>query len=216
MRIQYQWTEREWREAVALAARSNRGHRAGTPLPGLTVALLAILLLGGVIDLVSTIRTSHGITLRGSLVPLLLLLMAAVAAVLAVLGVRRRRRISSEHCMPLGQCEVVLQESGWGVREELPATDRETAANIVAIEATAPEELTPAKAENPAATIPAALRPWADMVETRQGNRVIVFLRRDGFDALPTRSITPEQGGHIHRLVIRKLRPSVQQTSPSV
>jgi hypothetical protein len=43
-----------------------------------------------------------------------------------------------------------------------------------------------------------------------------VFLRRDGFDALPTRSITPEQGGHIHRLVIRKLRPSVSQTSPSV
>lgn len=73
--------------------------------------------------------------------------------------------------------------------------------------------------ETPAATVPAVtsakretpLQPWNELTGSRTGERVIVLLHRGGFHAVPTRCMTPEQASHLHRMVIRKLRPSAVQ-----
>jgi len=50
------------------------------------------------------------------------------------------------------------------------------------------------------------LRPWADITESRRGNRVLVLMRIDGFDAVPTSDLTEEQAGHLQRLLTRKVK----------
>jgi hypothetical protein len=188
MRVSYRWTEQEWHEAVRLAER-RKVRRPG--LPGMTYALVGIPLLGALLDLRSTLRENSGITLAGSILPLLLLLIAfAAAALLSVAAMRRRRRSASAQTMPAGERELVMQEGGW--RCDCPVgSSREREPGI--------ETGLPALR---------ALRPWSDVVEARQGGRVIVLVLRNGFEAVPTRSLTPEQGGHMHRMVTRKLRPT--------
>ena len=54
----------------------------------------------------------------------------------------------------------------------------------------------------------APLQPWSDVLASRRGASVVVLLRNDGFDAIPTRTLTAEQAGHLKRLITRKLRPA--------
>ena len=75
----------------------------------------------------------------------------------------------------------------------------------------APAETVTADAEEPhiAITAPAnaaSLQPWSDLVEVRHGDHVIVLMHGTGFHAISTASLSPEQGGHLYRLVTRKLR----------
>jgi hypothetical protein len=53
------------------------------------------------------------------------------------------------------------------------------------------------------------LREWSEMVAVRQGDRSVVLICLDGFYAIPATALTREQSEHLHRLVARKLRPSL-------
>ena len=238
MRITYEWTEREWDQAVRVAARKST---RATPLPGMIYALIGIPLLGAVGDLVSLVRSSGRITLAGSIVPLLLVLFAmTAAALLAVSRLRRRRQRESMGAMPAGSREMVLQEAGWrcGARQpdvdqrtvDLPAPVSDATAEAAPV-ATIADDAFLAGREEPSeaaatteselsapafiaavttAPFPALpLRPWSDLLEARQGSGVIVLVHREGFEAVPATALTPEQAGHLHRLVTRKMRPAV-------
>ncbi len=180
MRITYAWTERDWREATAMARR--RGNRRPV-MPGFTWAVILVPLAGGSGDLISQMRGHGAVTLAGSIVPVLLILFTAVAAlVLAVTHVQRRRRDQASAHMPTGECEALLQETGWRFQEKAADGQRISTDD---------------------------LQPWNHLLEARRSERVIVLHSRDGFHAIPTCSLTPEQGGHLHRLILRKVRPPV-------
>ncbi len=179
MRVTYTWTEQEWAEASRLARQADRRAR-GRSQP-----------------LPGTIVALIGIPLVGAVVDLVLavrqsgqisfrdsmvpLLLGLFALTAAVLaGANYARRKRERPAAPQGESEAVLLEGGWRVRQVAVSDDTD-----------------------------AALRPWSELVGMRRGRRVVVLARRDGFDALPVRVLTPEQGGHLHRLVTRKLRPGV-------
>ena len=175
MRITYEWTTREWDQAVELAMR--KAARRGR-LPGMVYALVGIPLLGAVGDLISLVRAPGKISLAGSIVPLLLMIFAVTAAVL--IGVSRRRRLRRRDgvsAMPHGVQEMVLRESGW----RFGAVEPQTVAT-------------------------ASLRAYTEVVEARQADGVIVLVHHAGFEAVPARALTPEQAGHLHRMVMRKMR----------
>ncbi|SEC03733.1 hypothetical protein [Terriglobus roseus] len=183
MRITYQWTEREWDQAVCVATRKAT---RGTALPGMVYPLIVIPLCGAVGDLISLLRPPGRANLAGSILPLLLLLSAITAGILiSVSRLRRRRQRNGASPMPDGVREMVLQESGWRFHAFGPHAD--------------PSTLEP---------LPQRLRPWTELLDARQGSGVIVLLHRDGFEAVPAKSLTPEQAGHLHRLVMRKLKPA--------
>jgi len=188
LRITYEWTEREWDEAVGVATRKPA---RGAPLPSMIYALVGIPLLGAAGDLISLVRASGRVSLAGSLLPLLLVLFALTAAALIVARRRRRRQRDGVCPMPRGTREMVLQEAGWRFTRLQP-------------QALLPSEASAGLA--PSSGAPLALRSWSDVVEARQGNGVVVLVHLDGFDAVPGRSLTPEQAGHLHRLVMRKMR----------
>ncbi len=175
MRVQYQWTQRDWNEAVALANR--REGKRETALPGLTWVVIVIPLIGAAGDLAENLQSTRQFSPADAVMPLLLVTLAVVAAAMFAAARRQRtRRLRQNATIPAGEQEAILQEAGWCFHN-------------------------PAEAAT-------ALRPWSDVRETRRGNRVLVLMLRDGFEALPLGGLTPEQNGHMHRLVTRKLRPS--------
>lgn len=80
--------------------------------------------------------------------------------------------------MPHGVREMVLREAGWRF----------------------------SAVESQAVATP-SLRPWTEIVEARQADGVIVLMHQAGFEAVPARWLTPEQAGHLHRMVMRKMKP---------
>jgi hypothetical protein len=196
MRVTYIWTEQEWREAVALSG--SRAARRPT-LPGLTWALVVLPLIGGAGELLINLRHAQKITVAGTIIPILLILLAVAVALGLLLAtvVRRRKTATIRAGIPFGQWEAVLQESGWrftghppGEEEAATATKPEPVANLLP------------------AQIKQSLKPWSEFTDVRHGDRVMVLIHDGGFEALPTSSLTPEQGSHLYRLVTRKLRPS--------
>ncbi len=54
---------------------------------------------------------------------------------------------------------------------------------------------------------PGPLRPWAELRERRTGRSSLVLIGNTGsFAAVPLRALSESQGGHMHRLLVRKLR----------
>ncbi len=54
---------------------------------------------------------------------------------------------------------------------------------------------------------PGPLRPWAELRERRTGKSSLVLIGTTGsFAAVPLRALSDSQGGHMHRLLVRKLR----------
>lgn len=94
----------------------------------------------------------------------------------------RNRRLRETPPMPTQEQELLLQEEGWASASagELP---------------------------------PAPMRSWKELEEQRTGRRTLILVGPgDGpdrrFAAVPLRVLSTAQGGHLHRLVTRKLRPS--------
>jgi hypothetical protein len=110
MRVTYTWTEREWREAVALAS----GRQSRPMLPGFTSALVVLPLIGGAAELIIHIRTQQ-FTASGTILPLMLTMLTVMAALMAFVSYRsrRRKRQAIQGTMPTGSWEATLQEAGW-------------------------------------------------------------------------------------------------------
>lgn len=262
MRVTYNWTQPEWSEAVTLAT-ARRTRASG--VSGMVYALVGIPIVGAALDALRALGTTQQLTLRGSVVPLLLLaLFACLTAALLLSRWRRRQRMATQTPMPQGQWEAVLQEAGWCIQakavppltesaepaadaltETLPAADVATAippaaeamaepgladpeasnepatADAPVEENKAPtsmeavetatgidESLVGNEAELPPPPVSKGLQPWSLLTEQRAGERVIVLLHGHGFVAVPIRCMSPDQASHLHRMVVRKLRPA--------
>lgn len=209
MRISYQWTMQEWREALALA--TARSSSRGTPLPGHIWPLIAIPAFGALYELKSALGASRISPVRGSLLPLVMLLMA-VATTLMLVSRFRRRTTKVKQTMPAGEWEAAIGEAGWQIAEIGPSSTRgargpSRSRGDVGNSGPSPGTSQQSSSER------AVLHPWSELVEARRNGGAIVLVRRDGFDALPARKLTPEQHGLIHRLVNRKLRPQPQRVA---
>jgi|GEM_PF-3271170 len=195
MRVVYQWTQKEWDEAMRLATERRR-RRDG--IPGTTYAVILVPLVGAFVSGLLNLRHEGALSSAGMVIQLLLGL-AVLCSILWIAGVvwKRQRRKAAAAPMPMGKCEAILQENGWCFRvaEHENATD----------DATSDIHLN-ARAES-------SLSPWTNLTGTRRGNRVVVFLHEDGFSALPIRCLTDDQAGHMQRLVTRKLRPQTGRAS---
>lgn len=188
MRVVYQWTQAEWDEAMRLATERQR-RRSG--IPGTTFAVILVPLVGASLSGLVSLQREGALTGAGIELPLLLGL-AALCAILWIGGVawKRQRRRATATPVPVGECEAILQESGWCFR----TADCEEATDSMAagIHLNAQAEY--------------SLSPWTGLTGTRRGNRVVVFLHEGGFSALPIRCLTEDQAGHLQRLITRKLR----------
>ena len=114
----------------------------------------------------------------------------------------REKAVAVTEAMPVEKAAVTTETSALGV-ELVPAAAGsawETEPPTEAAAATVPAD-PPPRRETP-------LQPWKELTGSRTGERVIVLLHRGGFHAVPIRCMTPEQASHLHRMVIRKLRPS--------
>lgn len=185
MRIRYTWRPEEWREALLLAS---QGPRRGTKSMVATksmvpYAMIGIMALGAVGEIANAVRSSAQIDFAGSLAPMLLL-GAGIACIVLLFGqmAGRNRRLRETPPMPTQEQELLLQEEGWASASagELPA---------------------------------APMRSWKELEEQRTGRRTLILVGPgDGpdrrFAAVPLRVLSTAQGGHLHRLVTRKLRPS--------
>lgn len=181
MRAVYQWTQKEWDEAMRLATERRR-RRGG--IPGTTYAVILVPLVGASVSGLLNLRHEGALSSAGAVIQLLLVL-AGLCFILWVAGAvwKRQRRKAAAVPMPTGECEAILQESGWCFR----SADREDATKDTQTES--------------------LLSPWTNLTGTRRGNRVVVFLHDGGFSALPIRCLTDDQAGHMQRLITRKLRP---------
>ncbi|MEZ2347775.1 hypothetical protein [Terriglobus sp. RCC_193] len=195
MRVVYQWTQAEWNEAMRLATERQRG-RGG--IPGTTYAVILVPLVGAALSGLLNLRHKGAWTGAGIVVQLLLGL-AALCAILWIVGMiwKRQRRRATATPLPTGECEALLQESGWCFRAPSHEDAVTEAASGIHLNAQAEYSLSP----------------WTSLTGTRRGNRAIVFLHEGGFSALPIRCLTEDQAGHMQRLITRKLRP--QTTRPS-
>lgn len=109
MRLQYEWRQKEWQEAVRLVSRRPG---AAPALPGITLATIALPLLGGVSELVAAPAMRQHLQAGGSLAPVLLAIFVGVLALRFVRG-----RISAKRLRPVPEleCHAVLSEAGWRV-----------------------------------------------------------------------------------------------------
>ncbi len=144
--------------------------------PVMTYGVVAMMALGAMGELVNAVRSSVQADYSGSLVPMLLFAAAVVAAMqLYARAVNRRKSLGTPASMPAGQQQLVLAEGGW--------------------------RATPADGGGEA-----EVRPWKDLQEQRTGRRSMILLGQGNtFAALPLRVLSASQGGHLHRLLIRKL-----------
>lgn len=187
MRVVYQWTQKEWDEAMRLATERQR-RRGG--IPGTTYAVILVPLVGASISGLLNLRHEGALSSAGTVIQLLLAL-AVFCAILWVVGMvwKRQRRKAAAAPMPTGECEAILQENGWCFR----SADQENATNDTQKES--------------------SLSPWTSLTGTKRGNRVVVFLHDGGFSALPIRCLTDDQAGHMQRLITRKLRPQAARAA---
>jgi hypothetical protein len=177
MRVRFRWTQPEWTEAVSLANRRKVTHKSS--ISDLTWVLIAIPLAGAGFELLKSLRSRESAP-ADVLLPLLLLILAVVVAgILIAARHQRLYRMLQHAAMPSTECEAVLQEAGWSIRETLTAPMAES-----------------------------RLRAWSDLREARRGQHVLVLLETDTFEALPLNGLTPDQDGHLQRLLSRKLRPA--------
>ncbi|MEG9431158.1 hypothetical protein [Terriglobus sp. ADX1] len=193
MRIVYHWTQREWDEAVRLA--TERQRRSGG-IPGTTFAVILIPLVGASLSGLLSLRREGALVGTGIVIPLLLGLVG-LCVILWIAGMawKRQRRKATAAPIPTGECEAILQESGWCFR----VPQHEDATSGINLNAQAEPSLSP----------------WTSLTETRRGNRVVVFLYEGGFSALPIRCLTDDQAGHMQRLITRKLRPQTGRAASS-
>lgn len=192
MRIRYTWTQQEWTAAVRLAER----RAVRTSIPPLTYALILVPLLGGLGQTVVQAIQSHTFKMAGTVLPALLATTLSAAALLILAGVLQRRSARRKNrvaTMPQGEYEAVLREAGWRVTQINPGPPRSP------LDETLPDDQAPT---------PQPLQAWTDFYATRQDEWAFVLLRTGGFLAMPTRVLTPDQGGHLHRMIARKLRPT--------
>ena len=152
--------------------------RRGTSIP-LPYVIVGIMSLGAVGDVVHAIRESGGMRFSGSLAPVLLLAAGVTLGLLLLTrAAARRRHLDAMPAMPQAEQERGVGEDGW----QSSAADEATRG-------------TP------------ALRSWSDLAEQRTGKRTLVLVGGTGsFAAVPLRALSDAQGGHLHRLVVRKLR----------
>lgn len=189
MRVVYQWTQKEWDEAMRLATERQR-RRGG--IPGTTFAVILVPLVGASLSGLVSLRREGALNGTGIEIPLLLGL-AGLCGILWIAAIiwKRQRRKAAAAPIPTGECEAILQENGWCFR--VPECEADTDDTPSGIHLNAQAE--------------PSLSPWTNLTGTRRGNRVVVFLHEGGFSALPIRCLTDDQAGRMQRLITRKLRP---------
>ena len=178
MKIRYTWQPEEWREAMLLATARPR-RRKTLPFPYLIVGIMS---LGAVGDLVHVLRSTEPLRFTGSLAPVILLTAAVTSALLMLArAAERNKRVKRSPEMPVAEQELIVGEDGW------------TTAPLNRSEANSAEALS-------------RLRSWNDLREQRTGRRTLVLVGAPGsFAAVPLRALSETQGGHLHRLLVRKL-----------
>lgn len=192
MRVVYQWTQAEWDEAMRLATERQR-RRGG--ISGTTYAVILVPLVGASLSGLLSLQREGALTGAGSEIPLLLGL-AILCATIWIAGMiwKRQHRKATATPIPVSECEAILQENGWCfrvLRPEAPNMANDASSGGIHLHAQAESSLSP----------------WTNLVGTRRGNRVVVFLHDGGFSALPIRCLTEDQAGHMQRLIARKVRP---------
>ena len=180
MRIVFTWQPKEWRELYLLTTTEPR--RRGASAPSMSYFVVALMALGGVGDVVHTLRTSRGAGFHGTLLPALLGVALLLGAVLLIVHLRRgRKRLRNLPPLPPGEQQLVLQETGWraGIVEDADAAVHPW------------REL---QGQRLGETVLALI--------TRDGQ----------IAGVPLRAMDEEQGSSVHRLLVRKLAPPVRSS----
>lgn len=175
MRIVFTWQPNEWRELYLLT--TTEPERRSASAPSMSYLVVGVMALGGLADVVHTLRRSRDTGLHGTLLPVLLGIALLLGAVLLGLHLlRNRQRLRSLPALPTGEQQVVLQEAGWKAGPAIASQAEVRPWNEL-------------EGQRRGETVVALL--------TRDGQIA-------GF---PLRAVEEEQGGSAHRLLIRKLAP---------
>lgn len=147
------------------------------PKPVMTYAIIGIMSLSAVGEIANAVRSASFSDYSNSLMPMVLFVLAIVmAAQVYARAAGRHRSRWSLAPMPTEEQHVVMNEHGWH---------------------------TAAVHEAPGAKI----RPWEELSEQRTGARSLIVLGQgNAFAAVPLRVLSENQGGHLRRLLVRKLR----------
>jgi hypothetical protein len=144
--------------------------------------LVLVPLIGAVGDIVQTVRSSQGITLHGSVLPVLLLVASGVATVFLLM-----RRWMLHHGpvaadMPQGELELLFREDGLVRRQWM-----EEGLEMVEVSCA-----------------------WSEFADAQWGTRVLTLVYTEGrrCEALPLRMIDVEQEGWLRRFLPRKIKPA--------
>lgn len=146
------------------------------PRPVMTYAVIGIMSLSALGEIANAVRSANFSDYGNSLMPMVLFAVAIVAAAQLYARAAGRSRCARLIApMPTEEQHLVMNEHGWH---------------------------TAAVHEAPGARI----RPWEELSEQRTGERSLILLGQgDAFAAVPLRVLTANQGGHLRRLLMRKL-----------
>ncbi len=182
MVVRFTWQPREWREAYLLC-NTDQARAAGRASMGGLVA--GIMLTGGAVDSICSLRHSRGLALHDRLLPVLLLVCAfAILASAARLFTRRRDRYRKMPAIPAGEQQVIFHELGW---------------NTTALTGSIESE---------------PVRPWSAFYGYRLGHRVLAFQIAGRVTAgIPLRALTADQAGWLKRIIDRKTRTVPGETA---
>ena len=156
-------------------------------VPMMTYGVLGMLSLGAVGDLFSFLQSRH---VQNPGADIFLGGAFTVAAGSGLVWLTRTglqmRRVKQMPPVPKGQQQVAFQEAGWSTCSD-PASDEPV------------------------------VRPWQDLHMVRTGARVVVATgSASAFAAVPLRTLSIDEAGHLQRLFSRKLRPSSQDDLTTV
>lgn len=147
------------------------------PKPVMTYAIIGIMSLSAVGEIANAVRSASFSDYSNSLMPMVLFVVAIIMAVQVYTRAANRSRAGRFIApMPTEEQHVVMNENGWH---------------------------TAAVHEAPGARI----RPWEELTEQRTGTRSLIVLGQgDAFAAVPLRVLSANQGGHLQRLLMRKVQ----------